>query len=130
MANSFLGQMASKMGIEAPALTDPATKWLEGQEGPGNVRQLRNLMERCLILVDGEKIDVRDLESLTGPGGGSPAEDPFRSCTTYEEFKEVSEKQFLQQRLQDNEWNVKRTAESLGMQRSNLYKKMERYGLK
>lgn len=130
LANSFLAQMASKMGVSAPTITDNAQKWLERQEWPGNVRQLRNLMERCLILVDGEKIDVQDLESLTGPGAGAPAEDPFQSCKTYEEFKEVSEKQFLQQRLQDNEWNVKRTAESLGMQRSNLYKKMERFGLK
>ena len=49
---------------------------------------------------------------------------------TFEEFKHESERLFLQLRLQANEWNVKRTAESLGMQRSNLYKKIERYNLK
>ena len=74
--------------------------------------------------------DVKDLEALTSTQAASGQMDLFRTCATYEEFKEKSEKLFLQQRLQDNDWNVKRTAEGLGMQRSNLYKKMERYGLK
>lgn len=132
LANSFLQQMASKMGLKAPTLADAARQWLERQPWPGNVRQLRNLMERCLILVEGDRIEVKDLEGQSNPAssGGSAAKDLFRSCRTFEEFKEQSERLFLQQRLQDNEWNVKRTAESLGMQRSNLYKKMERYGLK
>ena len=68
---------------------------------------------------------------LTGPGASSSgAMDVFRTARTFEEFKETAEKLFLQQRLAENDWNVKRTAESLGMQRSNLYKKIERYGLK
>jgi transcriptional regulator of acetoin/glycerol metabolism len=56
--------------------------------------------------------------------------DLFSACATFDEFKDLSEKLFLQHKLQENEWNVKRTAEALGMQRSHLYKKIERYGLK
>ena len=56
--------------------------------------------------------------------------DVFRTSETFEEFKEAAEKLFLQQRLAEHEWNVKRTAEALGMQRSNLYKKIERHNLK
>ncbi|MCA9316953.1 MAG: sigma-54-dependent Fis family transcriptional regulator [Planctomycetes bacterium] len=132
LAMSFLQQMASKMGVPVPELAEAAKAWLERQPWPGNVRQLRNLMERALILLEGNVIEVKDLEGLGSPSaaaaGGSM--DLFKSATTYEEFKEQSERLFLQQRLQENEWNVKRTAEQLGMQRSNLYKKMERYGLK
>ncbi len=131
LAQTFLQQMASNLGREEPpVLTDKARAWLERQQWPGNVRQLRNLMERCVILADGLKIDVKDLEQLTGPGATAAAPDVFRTAQTFEEFKEQSERLFLQQRLTGNDWNVKRTAESLGMQRSNLYKKMERYGLK
>ena len=69
------------------------------------------------------------LERLTSPSAASTP-DVFRTAETFEQFKEQSERLFLQQRLLANDWNVKRTAESLGMQRSNLYKKIERYGLK
>jgi len=131
LAATFLSQSASAMGRKALELGEGARGWLERQAWPGNVRQLRNLMERCAILLDGPKIEVKDLERLSGPvATPAAAPDVFREARTFEEFKELAEKLFLQQRLQDNEWNVKRTAESLGMQRSHLYKKMERYGLK
>ncbi len=130
LAQTFLQQVAEKMGREAPELSEPARKWLERQEWPGNVRQLRNVMERCVILVDGPKIEVKDLEGLTSASTAAAAPDVFRTAQSFEEFKNESERLFLQMRLQDNDWNVKRTAESLAMQRSNLYKKMDRYGLK
>ena len=129
LADRFLQQVADGMGRKAPVLTEAARDWLERQEWPGNVRQLRNVMERCVILLDGDKIQPKDLERLTGPSAAA-APDIFRTAETFEQFKEQSERLFLQQRLLANDWNVKRTAESLGMQRSNLYKKIERYGLK
>ncbi|MDF1700765.1 MAG: helix-turn-helix domain-containing protein, partial [Planctomycetota bacterium] len=130
LATAFLNQVAQSMGREPPAISDNAKRWLERQEWPGNVRQLRNVMERCVILLDGDTLEVRDLEGLSAPSAAASAPDVFQSAQTFEEFKHESERLFLQLRLQANEWNVKRTAESLGMQRSNLYKKMERYGLK
>jgi DNA-binding NtrC family response regulator len=130
LAQTFLQQVAERMGRPVPDLTDAARKWLERQEWPGNVRQLRNVMERCVILVDGDKIEVKDLEGLTTASAAAAAPDVFRTAQSFEEFKNESERLFLQMRLQANDWNVKRTAETLGMQRSNLYKKMDRYGLK
>ena len=85
--------------------------------------------QRSLLLLHADEIQPRDPERLTGPSAES-APDVFRTAETFEGFKEQSERLFLQQRLLANDWNVKRTAESLGMQRSNLYKKIERYGLK
>jgi len=130
LARTFLQQVAEGMNRKPPELTEAACRWLERQDWPGNVRQLRNLMERSVILLDGPKLEVKDLERLTGPSVAAATPDIFRTADTFEEFKEQSEKLFLQQRLTANDWNVKRTAESLGMQRSNLYKKMERFGLK
>jgi two-component system nitrogen regulation response regulator NtrX len=129
LATHFLSEFAGDLGRKPPKLTDRAAAWLMRRPWPGNVRQLRNLMERSAILVDRDSLDVKDLERLTGAAAATPM-DVFRTCTTFEEFKETAEKLFLQQRLAENDWNVKRTAENLGMQRSNLYKKIERHNLR
>ena len=65
-----------------------------------------------------------------GGAQSAPATDPYRGVKTFEEFKETAEREFLERRLLDNNWNVKRTAELLAMQRSNLYKKIDKYSLK
>jgi two-component system nitrogen regulation response regulator NtrX len=62
--------------------------------------------------------------------GCNASEDPFESAATFEEFKEKAERQFFLKKLAKYEWNIKRTADALKMQRSNLYKKIEKYGLK
>ncbi|MFM8979117.1 MAG: helix-turn-helix domain-containing protein, partial [Planctomycetia bacterium] len=64
------------------------------------------------------------------PGAAQAWADLVGRCRTFAEFQDLSEKLFLEQRLAAHEWNVKRTAEALDMQRSHLYKKIERYGLK
>ncbi|MCC7140268.1 MAG: sigma-54-dependent Fis family transcriptional regulator [Planctomycetes bacterium] len=136
LAKAFLAEAAKAHGRSpAPEFTPRALELLSGQAWPGNVRQLKNLVERALILLDGDVYDAPEVEGLLGPS--SPAVKPspegldlFSTCKTFDEFKDLSEKLFLQHKLAENEWNVKRTAEALGMQRSHLYKKIERYGLK
>ena len=132
LAKSFLLEAAKAHGLEpAPQFTPKALETLAAQPWPGNVRQLKNVVERAAILLDGPEFDAPEVERLFGPT--SPARgalDLFSTCKTFDEFKDLSEKLFLQHKLAENEWNVKRTAEVLGMQRSHLYKKIERYGLK
>jgi DNA-binding NtrC family response regulator len=136
LAKAFLAEGARAHGrATAPTFSPKALEFLAAQPWPGNVRQLKNLVERCLILLDGDVYDVPDVERLLGPvapsrAGGDGELDLFSSCATFAEFQDLSEKLFLQHKLAENEWNVKRTAEALGMQRSHLYKKIERYGLK
>ncbi|MDJ0973092.1 MAG: sigma-54 dependent transcriptional regulator [Planctomycetota bacterium] len=131
LAKAFLDQFATNLGQEKLTIADPAQEWLSKQDWPGNVRQLRNLMERCAILCDGPVLEQKDLDALTSPSASSEGvEDLFRSTPNFESFKHTSEKLYLQFWLAENEWNVKRTAEMLGMQRSNLYKKIDRYQLK
>ncbi|MDP6529718.1 MAG: sigma-54 dependent transcriptional regulator [Gemmatimonadota bacterium] len=95
---------------------------------PGNVRELRNTVERMAILASGSRLSVADLPA-PGAGGASTRDDPAADASTYDEFRERSEQAFFRQRLERHGWNVKDTAEALAMQRSNLYRKIEKYGL-
>ena len=94
---------------------------------------LRNLAQAKERLPEGPAIEGYHVEgphiaSEDGPRGAHPKR--WVRPPDFEEFKEQAERMFLLQRLEENEWNVKHTAEVLGMQRSNLYKKIERYDLK
>jgi two-component system nitrogen regulation response regulator NtrX len=107
-----------------------AVKRLQAMEWPGNVRELRNTVERLLILSSGEEIDVSDVELLVGSGAeeaGLGAD--LAAAETFSEFKDRAERAFILQKLRDNDWNVSETARRVDMPRSNLYKKIERYGL-
>jgi two-component system nitrogen regulation response regulator NtrX len=138
LARAFLQEIAARSGRAPRSLEPAAETLLRTLDFPGNVRQLKNLLEGADVFAQGAEITREDLERLLadGPGlapspTGSPASgsDPFAS-PTFEEFKNASEALFFRRKLAENEGNVKRTAERLGMQRSHLYKKLERYGLK
>ena len=112
-------------GITADALAH-----LERLEWQGNVRELRNTVERLLILATGPQITIADVERLTGrraiePGGLGALAD----IGTFEEFKHAAERAYLLHKLRQYDWNVSETARALDMPRSNLYKKIERYRL-
>jgi DNA-binding NtrC family response regulator len=131
LAESFLVEAAKAHGLEpAPRFSADALRFLSLQEWPGNVRQLKNVVERAAILLEGPEFGVAEVERLLGPSGPAREAPDLFACKTFDEFKDASEKAFLQHKLAENDWNVKRTAESLGMQRSHLYKKIERYNLK
>jgi two-component system nitrogen regulation response regulator NtrX len=138
LAEHFLRQIAERSGRAAPPLEREALDLLATLDYPGNVRQLRNLLEGACVLAAGPAITSADLERIleNGPalsvpaaGAGLSADDPFQA-QTFEEFKDRSEALFFARKLAANGGNVKRTAEQLGMQRSHLYKKLDRYGLR
>jgi len=107
---------------------------LASHDWPGNVRELRNTLERMAILCDDGRLTAADVPFAASPAAAadaSPAPSPaFLDARTFEEFKEASERSFLTRALERNAWNVQQTARNLAMQRSNLYKKIEKYGLK
>jgi two-component system nitrogen regulation response regulator NtrX len=93
----------------------------------GNVRELRNTVERLLIMAEGETIEPDDLsEVLRKPAGASAAPDAAGSLR---DFKESAERSFLVQKLRESKWNISATAAAIGTPRSNLYKKLEQYGI-
>ena len=126
----FLNVLSEREGMAPRGINPDAIARLESLEWPGNVRELRNTIERLLILASGPKITVTDVERLVGQ---RPAETTsmgaLADCRTFEEFKQAAERAFLLIKLRAFDWNVSETARALDMPRSNLYKKIERYGL-
>jgi two-component system nitrogen regulation response regulator NtrX len=127
----FIGQLTGPAGLAPRAMGDDAVTRLQQLEWPGNVRELRNTIERLLILSSGPRITADDVDRLVGrradtsEGGlGSLLE-----VATFEEFKHAAERAYLLAKLRAFDWNVSETARALDMPRSNLYKKIERYGL-
>ena len=97
---------------------------------PGNVRELRNTVERLLILTAGPTIRSEDIDLLVSVGaGGSGLGGELLAAETFVQFKEAAERAFILQKLRENDWNVSETARRIDMPRSNLYKKIERFGL-
>ena len=98
----------------------------------GNIRELRNVIERLLIMTDRDVIEAGDVRAVTRadprPAGGSSAATsaPDRP-TTLREFKEWAERAFLVDKLRELNWNISKTAEVIDTPRSNLYKKLEQY---
>jgi two-component system nitrogen regulation response regulator NtrX len=130
LAQHFVDQLARREGAPPRSLDSAAMEALQRLDWPGNVRELRNTIERLLILSSGARIVTADVARLTGPkateatGLGTLLE-----CRTYDDFKHAAERAFLLHKLRQLDWNVSETARALEMPRSNLYKKIERYGL-
>lgn len=126
----FLQQLAARDGLPARSITNDALSRLSELEWPGNVRELRNTIERLVILATGSLINASDIERLVGRRPVEPAGlGNLVDCRTFEEFKQAAERTFLLAKLRAFDWNVSETARALDMPRSNLYKKIERYGL-
>jgi len=122
----FLEQTAEELGQRPKKITKKALDVLMDYSWPGNIRELKNLIERLVILTHDQVIDVSDLPPL---GPVKNIEEQYFDKETYNAFKEAVEKDFFIQKLKENNYNVSKTARKLDMQRSNLYKKLEKYGI-
>ena len=126
----FTNVLADRDGLPPRAVAPEAVQALAALDWPGNVRELRNTMERLLILAAGPRITVADVERLVGRrSGDGESLGSLTEMKTFEEFKHAAERAFLLAKLREFDWNVSETARALDMPRSNLYKKIERYGL-
>ena len=113
-----------------------ALETLQRYRWKGNIRELRNTVERLIIMTAGDTIDVADLPDIVrspaaaAAGAASAATGDLAKAATLREFKDATERAFLVQKLRDNNWNISKTAEVIDTPRSNLYKKLEQYGIK
>jgi len=126
----FMADLAARLKTRPRKFAPETLALLREYSWPGNVRELRNLVERLLILVSGEVVKPGDLPLLPGAVNAAAEGGTFLGCTDFQDFKTRSESAFLQHKLKENLYNVSRTAEALGMQRSNLYKKITKYDLR
>jgi two-component system nitrogen regulation response regulator NtrX len=123
LAAYFLAQFAAAEEKPCPRLTDDALQLLEDYHWPGNVRELRNLMERAVVLVDGETIDAPDLL----PWFESQPEDSEDAGLKGKVAR--SEIDGIRRALETADWNVTQAAAGLGIDRTNLHRKMRKYGI-
>jgi two-component system nitrogen regulation response regulator NtrX len=128
LVEHFVAQLVQEGGLAPKRMGTDAMAALAAREWPGNVRELRNAVERLLILAPGNQITAADVAVLAGGRAEAPVGAVFGSGT-FEGFKQEAERSFLAAKLAENDWNVSETARQLDMPRSNLYKKIEKYGL-
>jgi len=134
LASHFLDYFCRKEGRETKSLDDTALEALLRYSWPGNVRELKNLIERLVILVPSKVISRAQLplsvttQAPAAAGAGDGA-DSALAVDTFREAREEFEKEFLLRKLEENDWNVSRTAEAIDMERSNLHRKIRSYGI-
>ncbi len=117
----FAEQLGASAGVPGKRFSEEAVRRLQTRPWPGNIRELRNAVERALILAPGKVVTAGDVDRLLPTDLG-----PTQSL---ENFKIEAEKGFLVQKLREYDWNITETAKALQIPRSNLYKKIERFGL-
>jgi len=123
LANHFLARACAAEGKAAKRLSPEALELLEEYRWPGNVRELRNLMERAAILVEGIEVAGEDLASWLEAG---PASDESAGLRGEIERREA---EAIRKALEQAGWNVTQAAAGLGIDRTNLHRKMRKYGI-
>jgi two-component system nitrogen regulation response regulator NtrX len=126
LAEHFLRRFAAEAAQPRKKLSVGAAAKLKAYHWPGNVRELRNVIERLGILVPGDTIDAEDVTL------GNRVEAPPEIATNLplKDARDEFEKQYILARLREYAGNVSRTADALGVERSNLYRKLHAYGIR
>jgi two-component system nitrogen regulation response regulator NtrX len=126
LAEHFLRRFAAEMRAPKKRLSGGAAAKLAAYDWPGNVRELRNVVERLAILHPGDLIDAEDIQ--LGARRDAPA--AIAPDLTLRDARDEFEKQYILSRLREYAGNVSRTADALGVERSNLYRKLHAYGIR
>lgn len=128
LIRSFAKQICEKNGFTQVNFNTSAIEFLQSLPWSGNVRELRNLIERIVIMVPKQEIEKSHIIDLL-PVSKTNNDELFDSTSSFQEFKEKAEKAFIVKQLDLNEWNISKTAEILDIQRSHLYSKMKKYDI-
>jgi two-component system nitrogen regulation response regulator NtrX len=123
----FVREFSMNNNYRPKAFSPAALEAMRRHPWRGNVRELRNAVERLLIMVPDDEVKPVDLSDiLRRPADGGP---PAEAAGSLRDFKESAERAFLVEKLRENKWNISATAAAIGTPRSNLYKKLEQYGI-
>ena len=128
LASHFMAELAREYGRRPKRLDAGAAAGLRGYRWPGNVRELRNVVERLMIMVPGETITASDLGFLD-PSTVAVVEPPGTLALPLHAARDRFERDYILRTLAAQQGNMSRTAEALGVERSNLYRKMRAFGI-
>ena len=127
LARHFLESSARTHARDPLTLTRGAVHWLQAQAWPGNVRQLRQIIERAVLVLDGERLDASHLRALVelGAEGERVPALPTPGAMTLDEI----ERAMIERALRQFGGNLTRAAEALGVSRTALYRRLQKHGL-
>jgi two-component system nitrogen regulation response regulator NtrX len=127
LADHFISEYTTSYGRKHKELTAEAYRVLQDYPWPGNVRELRNLMERIVIMNPQVRVDARHIP--LNPSRRAVFDRPAERFGSLQEVREAAEREYILKKLEEAQGNVTRTAELLGLERSNLYRKMKSLGI-
>jgi DNA-binding NtrC family response regulator len=127
LAKHFFEQIREESGKKMQGISDDAIVALQRHRWQGNVRELQNIVERAVLLGKGDKVGVEDLP--LNLAAGAPISAAPAAGRSLKQALEGPERQIILEVLESNNWNRHATAETLGINRTTLYKKMKRLGL-
>ena len=129
LAEHFMALLAREYGRRPKVFERDAVTALQQYAWPGNVRELRNVVERLMIMVPGDRITSRDLSFLEPTS--APGQDAARpaAMSPLHDARDQFERDYILRALAQQQGNISRTADMLGVERSNLYRKMKAFGI-
>lgn len=130
LVEEFLREISLDTNTDKKTFSEDALALLQKYHWPGNVRELKNLVERLAIMVPERTIHGTDIPTpFNREAEGSSALESTLAADSYKEAKNMFEKAFIARKLQEFNGNISQTAEAIGIERSNLHKKIKAYGL-
>jgi len=135
LSQSFLEEICSEYGMPVKKISEAGLEALKALPWTGNIRELRNMIERLIILSD-KVITDADVKSFANPSAPvtasatASAQPDFDQFKNFQEYKDFAEREYIKFKLEKNNWNVSKTADDIDIQRSHLYSKIEKYALK
>jgi DNA-binding NtrC family response regulator len=130
LVEQFLREICEEYKVQMPRMGKKAMEELMKLEWRGNVRELHNVIERLVIMSDGE-ISEQEVMTFAVPRKNKRNEESiFDRYERFQDFKDYAEREFIEKKLRRKQWNITKTAEEIDIQRSHLYNKIEKYGLR
>jgi two-component system nitrogen regulation response regulator NtrX len=126
IARHFLREYSDAYGRKLKELSPQALDVMLRYSWPGNVRELKNLIERLVIMAPGLRIEPQHLPPTLFRGASASPQQPY---ATLHEAREAYEREFILRKLEENQWNMTKTAAAVGLERSHLYRKMKTLGI-
>jgi len=136
LTQTFLDEICNEYGMPVKKISEAALDALKALPWTGNIRELRNMVERLIILSD-KIITDNDVRAFANPSSPAPISNTaaapqtdFNQFANFQEYKDFAEREYIKFKLEKNNWNVSKTADDIDIQRSHLYSKIEKFGLK